>query len=272
VGHRDALARVCRDHGRGGAHRRSRADDAALVLALRDRLGRAEGAATTLRELWLESGFRSADRAALAGELECVFALEEGLGGLRRQKLGALRAPRADGRMRAAEWWLKLAHASPSRRNEALLCSPVVSDTLAEVLERERDPRAREAQAGALALLVARHFPDENQRALFARLVEDRHAGVRFFAVQGLSAFLGRGVDLAETSLVQRARDGAPGVRQALAQGLVDACAEGRVPAAAIRAEWASLEALGADSSPETRSLAEALAERIGLGSAEPAR
>jgi len=268
----EPLDQVCREHGRGGAHRRSRADDAALVAALRVRLGRASGAATTVRELWLEDGFRIADRAALGTELDAVFALEDGLAALRRQKLDPLRAPRADGRMRGAEWWLKLANAAPSRRNEALLCSPVVSDALAAAFDRERDPRAREAQAGALALLVARHFPDEGQRERFARLVGDRHAGVRFFAVQGLAAFLGRGIDLADTDLVERARDGAAGVRHALAQALDEACAQGRVSAASIRAVWPSLGVLCTDSSPETRAFALALGERIGLGSAGPAR
>lgn len=223
------LRELCAQRGRGGAHRRSRDDERALTAAVAERLGRDSGAAT-LRELWLEGGFSPGDRQRLGAELDRVFEVEEQLAAQQVSKLEALRAARPERRRKAAEWWLKKSHGKSSRRLESLLCSPVVSDALAAALEREKHPQVREALTGALALLVAGHFPDAAHLPLLRGLSGDRHPGVRFFAVQGLAALLGRGGALEDLQAVlDRLSDGATGVREAAARSLAKALEDRRL-------------------------------------------
>lgn len=224
-----SLRTVCEKRGRGGPHRRSRADELALTHAVAEKLGR-DTAASTLRELWLEGGFSPADRRSLGNDLAGVFALEEALAGQRDVKLRALGASRPDARRRAAEWWLKTASAPSSRRTEALLCAPIVADRLADALGKERLAQVREALTGALAVVVAEHFPDSTHLPVMRSLANDRHSGVRFFAVRGLAGYLGRGAgDRDVQAIGDRLRDGARGVREAAAIALERAVTEGRL-------------------------------------------
>jgi hypothetical protein len=229
-----ALADVIAAHGRGGAHKRSRADEQAVASAVAERLGLE--ARPTLFEMWQAHGFPADARERLGPERGPLFELEPGLAKICGGKFEALGAKQPDRRQRAAEWWLKQAHGKSSRRSEAMLCRPALADRLAAQLGRERHPQVREALAGALALLVASHFPDAHQRQLLASLVNDRHAGVRFFAVQGLAGLLGRGAQEGDLSVIaERMKDGASGVRTAAEEALRRAVEEGRLAPEAAR-------------------------------------
>jgi hypothetical protein len=238
-----SLAEVIAAHGRGGAHKRSRADEQVLAAAVAERLGL--DARPSLYELWLACGFPADAQARLGVDGERLFEIEPGLTKIVVGKLEALTARQPDKRRRAAEWWLKQAHGKSSRRAEAMLCRPVLVDRLAAQLGRERQAQVREALTGALALVVANYFPDVGQRQLLVSLVGDRHPGVRFFAVQGLAGLLGRGGQAGDLDLVSaRLKDGASGVRTAAEQALRRAVDDGRVESAAVE----GLIALGDDS------------------------
>jgi HEAT repeat protein len=182
---------------RGGTHRRTDADERALLDLFiqagdldRSRLNQLAKTEPmdTIADVLSQVGYSTSLHEKLGRLGPAFFELEKDLARIRDAQLKALASPNRGRRLAAARWLLSQACKEIVNKREACLMSPLVTERLIACIQVEQDAKVKETMALALAYVLTRYFPDARAYPLMTVLSKDKSARIRLAAVLAASA------------------------------------------------------------------------------------